>query len=102
MSTAVRSTIANSILVAMFVVMMGGIASWNVTAIKDNTLAVKANTGMVYENRQKNEVQHTELAGLIIGINYEIENISHDCNQNAEDIADCQKFHYLPIKIKDK
>ena len=99
MSTTAKSTIANTILVGIFLSMMAGIASWNVDAIKGNTKAVLANTGMVYENREKNQEQHEELAGLIIGVNYEIEHLNHDCAKNTLDIADCQRFHYRPITI---
>ena len=94
MSTQLRSTLSGYILVALFIMSMGALVSLVVAEIKNNT-------GMVYENRLSNQVQHEELAGLIIGINYEIEDIAHDCSKNAVDIADCQKFHYKPISIKD-
>ena len=81
-------------MVALFLMAVGAMVSLIVEEIKSNTK-------MVYENRQSNGIQHEELAGLIIGINYEIDHIAHDCSKNTEDIADCQRFHYRPIKIKD-
>ena len=94
MSTQLRSTLSGYLLVALFLAGTGAMVSLIVDEIRNNT-------SMVYENRQANHVQHEELAGLIIGINYEIGHVRHDCDKNAEDITQCQKFHYRPIKIKD-
>ena len=94
MSNQLRSTLSGYVLVTLFIMAIGAMVSIIVDEIRNNTT-------MVYENRQSNGIQHEELAGLIIGINYEISHVRHDCNKNAEDITQCQKFHYRPIKIKD-
>ena len=94
MSNTTRSTLANTIIAGMFLSMIAGIASWNVTAIRDNTKAVRSNTDMVYENRQKNQLQHTELAGLIIGINYDIVKLNEDCNDNKVELGKCKALHF--------
>ena len=94
MSQQLRSTLSGYVLVTIFIMAIGAMVSLIVDEIRSNT-------GMVYQNRQSNAIQHEELAGLIIGINYEIEHIGHDCDKNTADIKVCQKFHYRPIKIKD-
>ena len=95
MSNQLRSTLSGYVLVTLFIMALGAMVSIIVDEIRSNT-------SMVYENRQSNAIQHEELAGLIIGINYEIDHVRHDCDKNAESIAECHKFHYRPIKIKDK
>ena len=89
MSTQIKNTISNSIIVAIFTIMIAGIASWMVTAIKENTKAVQANTVLGYENKLLNQQDHAQLSGLIIGLNYdivqvkgEITHVKHNCKEN--------------------
>ena len=82
MSTVVKNTISNSIIVAIFTMMIAGIASWMVSAINDNTKAVQANTGQAYKYQLLNQAEHGELTGLIIGLNYDITKVSEDCKDN--------------------
>ena len=82
MSTQIKNTISNSIIVAIFTMMIAGIASWMVTAIKENTKAVQANTVQGYENKMINQEEHAALGGLIVGLNYDIARVSENCNEN--------------------
>ena len=84
MSTQIKNTISNSIIVAIFTMMIAGITSWMVTAIKENTKAVQANTGQAYENMMLNQEEHAALGGLIVGLNYDITKVSEDCKENKE------------------
>ena len=84
MSAQIKNTISNSIIVAIFTMMIAGIASWMVTAIKENTKAVQANTIQGYENKILNQEEHAALGGLIVGLNYDITKVSEDCKENKE------------------
>ena len=86
MSTQVRNTIANSIIVAIFTMMIAGIASWMVSAINENTHAVQANTGQAYKYQLLNQAEHSELTGLIVGLNYDIASVTQNCVENKERI----------------
>ena len=93
MSTQVKNTIANSIIVAIFTMMIAGIASWMVSAINNNTKAVQANTGQAYKYQLVNQEEHGELTGLIIGINYEIAKVTSDCEDNKLAIGNCRALY---------
>ena len=82
MSTQIKNTISNSIIVAIFTMMIAGIASWMVAAIKENTKAVQANTVQGYENKLLNQQEHASLGGLIVGLNYDITRVSENCKEN--------------------
>ena len=86
MSTAVKNTIANSIIVAVFTMMIAGIASWMVTAIQENTKAVQANTIQGLERKMNNQKEHAELGGLIVGLNYDINLVKKDCKDNKNKV----------------
>ena len=96
MSAVVKNTISNSIIVAIFTMMIAGIASWMVTAIKENTKAVQANTVQGYENKLLNQQDHAQLSGLIVGLNYDIVQVRDDCKENKKRVE-----HYIRI-LKDR
>ena len=86
MSNQARSTIANSLIVAIFTMMLAGIASWMVSAINENTKAVQANTIQGLERKINNQKEHAELGGLIVGLNYDIDLVKKDCNDNKKKV----------------
>ena len=96
MSAQVKSTIANSIVVAIFTMMIAGIASWNVTAMKELTIAIKENTEKRHEDKLSNQMEHSELGGLIVGLNYDIGRVSEACKENKSRVE-----QYIRI-LKDK
>ena len=82
MSTVVKNTIANSIIVAIFTMMIAGIAAWMVTAIQENTKAVVANTVQALEGKIDNQKEHSALGNLIVGLKYDITLVKKDCKDN--------------------
>ena len=82
MSVQARSTIANSLIVAIFTMMLAGIASWMVSAIRENTKAVQANTVQGLERKMDNQKEHAELGSLIVGLNYDVNLVKKDCREN--------------------